>query len=342
MKRKKIIIVLLVTSFLIISSEFVRTAEGAPFELANDRLSDSDLGVAANHTITITHNTSLAQNEYFSVTLPAPFGDITLGAVTCPSGTTASAPSAEEARCTADGPLASGTKIIILTGITNPFSAGSQVITVASHQAGGAVIENATVSVAIINNIDVSAKVDSALSFEIRPVATGTDINGALTTLTSATTSLSFGRLSVGTSSIAGQEVRVITNAAEGFSVTVEQDQNLTSAAVSDIDAFVDGTSTAPQAWQAPGGLMDFEWTYGHMGLTSDDGTLSSGDYFGNDLWVGFASTTPQEILFHAGPADGITQDKGMARVGYRIQISGLQEQGDYSSVITYIVTPTF
>ncbi len=320
----------------------VPVSNAASLTNAKDTLSDSDRSVAATHTIVFTHNTPLVLNEYFEVAMPLPFGDVTFGAITCPASMTASAPNTETARCTATGAVASGSKTIILTGITNPAAAGSQSINVSSHQAGGTVIENVDVMVAIIDNVDVSASVSSALTFEIRPLATSTNVNGANTTRASATTTLAFGTLTVASTSIMGQELRVTTNAKNGYVVTVQQNQNLTSSGGSDIDSFVDGTSTAPQAWAAPTGSLDAEWTYGHFGFTSDDGTLTAGDYFGTNLWKGFATSTPVEVLMHTGPSDGSTQDKGMAKVAYRIEITALQETGDYSNVLTYIATPTY
>ncbi len=340
-KGKQLLAILAMISLLAVYGA-APVSNAASLANAKDTLSDSDLGVAATHTIVFTTNVALAVNDYFEVTLPAPFGNITVGAITCPASSTSSAPTTETARCTATGPIATGSKTILLTGITNPVTAGSQSINVASRQNGGALNEAIDVAVAIIDNLDVSASVSSALTFEIRPLATSTNINGANTTRTSATTSLAFGTLTVASTSIMGQELRVSTNAKNGYVVTVQQNQNLLSSGGADIDSFVDGTSTAPQAWAAPSGLLDAEWTYGHFGFTSDDGTLTAGDYFGNNLWKGFVTTTPVEVMMHTGPSDGSTQDKGMAKVGYRIEITALQETGDYSNILTYIATPTY
>ncbi len=196
--------------------------------------------------------------------------------------------------------------------------------------------------VAIVDNIDVSATVAATLTFEIRPLATTTPINGATTTAASATTSLAFGTLQVGTSSIMGQELRVTTNADSGYTVTVEQDSNLTSAGGSDIDAFANGATSTPAAWAAPAGTLDSEATYGHFGLTTDDATGGGTQDFTSSKWRGLDNNVPVAVMYHNGPADGSTQDKGMAKVAYRIQISALQEAGDYTSVLTYIATPVY
>ena len=139
-----------------------------------------------------------------------------------------------------------------------------------------------------------------------------------------------------------GQNLAVTTNARNGFVVTVEQDQNLLSSTGADIDGFIDGAYTnTPAAWVAPTNNISNENTWGHWGLTSEDSNLNS-DEFGSALFVA-ASSTPRQVFSHTGPSDGTTADIGTTDVGYAIQITPLQEAGDdYSTVLTYIATPTF
>lgn len=340
LKSKKLISLIAILSLLGIYG-LAPTTEAANLLSSSDTLSDSDLSVSTTHTVEFTTRVALAAADYIEVALPADFGVI-LGTITCPASTTAATSSPRTARCTAADVIATGTKSIVITGVTNPATAGSRVVTITTYLSGGTQLETADVRVAIIDNVDVSAKVASTLSFEIRPLATSTDVNGFSTTVQSATTSLAFGTLTVGTSTVLGQELRVTTNANDGYSVTVEQDHNLVNAGNADIDSFVDGTSTAPQSWATPSAALDAEWTYGHFGFTSDDANLAAGDTFGSNLWRGFNGTTPVEVMYHTGPSDGSTQDKGMAKVAYRIQVSTLQEPGDYTNALTYIATPTY
>lgn len=339
LKHKKLLAFTALAALILMDS-FVHNANSAALTAASDKLSDSDLGVSTTHTVSFTNNTVLAAADYFEVVLPAPFGDVLVGNITCPAGMTRSAPDTETARCTSDSGTATGSKTILLAGLANPAVAGSQIINISSHS-GATVLENSSVSVAIIDNVDMSVAIPSVFGFTVSPLATSTLINGQLTTAAAATTSLAFGTLVAGTSTILGQELKVLTNAI-GFSVTAEQSQNLSNGTGNDIDSFKDGTSSTPQAWASPSTLIDQEYTYGHFGLTSEDSTLTGGDLFGDNLWEGFASTTPIEVMFHNGPADESTPDKGSTQVGYRIEIGNLQEPGDYSNIITYIATPTF
>jgi hypothetical protein len=284
----------------------------------------------------------LAAGEYFEVELPAAFGDILVGGITCPASTNASAPTTETARCTATGAVGVGTQTITIASVTNPVLAGSQTIALGSYEAGGTVKEDASLVVAIIDNVDVSASVPSTLTFAIVPLASSTPVNGSDTTVAAATTSLNFGSLMVGASVIVGQELHVTTNANNGYTVTVEQDQNLESNSGAIIDSFDNGVVPAnPTIWNVPAGTLDTIMTYGHMGFTTDDVSTNDEDFTAGK-WFGFIGATPVPVMYHDGPADGSTQDKGMAKVAYRIQITALQEAGDYTNTLTYIATPTY
>jgi hypothetical protein len=89
---------------------------------------------------------------------------------------------------------------------------------------------------------------------------------------------------------------------------------------------------------------MDQEMTYGHLGLTTSDDTMSGGDpdLFAGSKFTGFDGVTPVAVLYHNGPSDGGTDGKGYADVAYEVQISAMQEAGDYSNTLTYICTPQF
>lgn len=328
---------------LIATNGFISPAKAASLTYISDKLSDSDKSVNATHNVTFTTNVGLVSGDYISVVLPAAFSSGALVAnVTCPSNTDRSVTGTSTVICTANANVATGTHSIVIDAVSNPASIGSYLINVTTRTAANAIIEQAYTMVAIVDNIDVSATVASTLQFVISPLDAGTDVNGYATTRTSATSSLAFDVLTVGTSTIMGQSLSVTTNADNGYAVTVEQDQNLTSNTGSDIDSFVDGTSSAPQVWQDPANILDSEWTYGHFGFTTEDSTLAAGDTFGNDLWRGFASTTPVEVMYHPGPSDGVAPDKGYTEVAYRIEVGPLQEAGDYYNTLTYIATPIF
>ena len=44
----------------------------------------------------------------------------------------------------------------------------------------------------------------------------------------------------------------------------------------------------------------------------------------------------------HTGPANAAGVGIGTTTVGYKIELSSLQEAGDYTTTLTYVATPTF
>ena len=346
-------------------SALVNNVNAAALTTVSDTLSDSDLSVVANHTLSFTTPTGIAAGETVTLTFPAgfnmgsvAFGDVdltddgadqTLAAV-CSGGTWGAAVSGQVLTITScTGTIAAASVVGVEVGtnatfggagtnqITNPGTAQSYVISI-----GGTMTDSADTRVAIIDDVVVTAAVDTTFTFTIAGLANGTDVNGDTTSTSTTATALDFGTLSPGTPVILGQELTVTTNAANGFSVTVQQDQNLTSATGADIDTFIDGASTAsPVVWQAPAGTLGTENTYGHFGITSEDSDLNT-DEFGAQLYAGNFGTA-REVFSHTGPADGSTADQGLTQVGFQIEIDALQEAGnDYTNNLTYVATPTF
>lgn len=227
--------------------------------------------------------------------------------------------------------------------LVNPVGTGSYVISIAAP-AG----DSADTRVAIVDDVTVTATVATNFTFTVAGVASGqATANGeaGTTDVTTTAVAVPWGTLSADVAKTARQDLTVSTNARRGFSVTIFQDQNLTSSADgSDIDVFADGGGQfAPVAWASPTGNIDDENTWGHEGMTVEDSTLSNGDPFGTALYAAIGTSTPREVFFHTGPANGITADKGATKIGFKIEITALQEAADdYTQSLTYIATPTF
>lgn len=342
-------------------------AQAANLAVISNTLSDSDVASLSNHTIQFTVPTSspgVIAGGTIVVTFPVgfnlstssvAFGDVdftingaqqTLAAVAAP-GVWGAAVSGQNLTITSNnGVVTAGQIVRILVGtnatggtnrVTNP-GIGSYEFVVTAGAA-----DTGRTRVAILDNVDVTAKVDTSFIFTVTGLATSTVVNGTSTTGSTTATSIPFGTLIAGQMKTLAQRLNVTTNARNGFVVTVEQDQNLLSSTGADIDGFRDGAYTnIPEAWgAAPTNSILNENTWGHWGLTSEDADLNS-DEFGSALFVA-ASTTPRQIFAHTGPSDGTTVDKGVTDIGYQIQITPLQEAGDdYTTTLTYIATPTF
>lgn len=363
---------------------FLKTASAANFTNVSDTITDSDRGVAAGHTFVFTTQSILdtgggSDTIYFDfdpigdnfeitdldvtdfvsetgLTVVAACGggasEFTLATTTEDFTLTICAGDTVATSTTITLPIASSTSVITNPdpGAGNPTS---YVIHIESRNqgSGAAILDQADTRVAIIDDVVVTASVDTSLTFTISAVPAGVLVNGVTTSTSTTATAIGFGILptAANSSTTAAQRLNVATNAANGFTVTVKQDQNLTSSTGADIDVFQNAQGTAvPIAWASPANTLGNENTYGHFGVTSDDSTLSASqiggsDAFGTALFAGNFATTTLPVFYHNGPSDGTTADIGSTTVAYRIGITALQEAGaDYTNTLTYVATPIF
>lgn len=359
-------------------------AEAAQLTNVSDTLSDSDKGVVANHTIRFAPTVAIpgTGTETIVITFPAGFTvatssvftdvDVSVGGsdvavAAAQSGATWGVVINNVARTftftVGTGGVATSSQVVVEIG-TNATFGGNGVYQITNPDPVTAegvgtsyeiTIVNGTrnvgaTRVAIIDDVTMTAAVETTLTFNIYGVASSTSINGVSTYASSTATSMAFGSLAPDVPKVLGQRLTVATNAKNGFAVTIVQDQNLLSASNADFDLFVDGDATStPKAWQDPGEEILDENTWGHYGITSADFELSGYlDPFGavatTSLFAGdFASTTPLEIFWHDGPSDASTNGEGQTSVAIKIQASPLQEAAnDYTNTLTYVCTPVF
>jgi hypothetical protein len=227
--------------------------------------------------------------------------------------------------------------------VTNP-AAGAYQITV-----GGTMADSGTTMVAIISTVTMTAAVSTAFTFTITGVAAGqTSANGesspSTTTVATTATSVPWGTLTAGAANAetARQDLAVTTNATNGFTVTIQENQPLTAGTGAVIYNFANGTNTAtPTAWSSPSKTIGSPMTYGHMGVTSSS-TEGTSEFI-SAKYVGNIQAAPRTIMSYSGPSDGTVNDKGLTQVGFKIEITSLQAAGnDYTNVLTYVATPVF
>ncbi len=350
----------------------LRFAEAANVTSFSDTLSDSDVSVGANHTISFVTPSGMLAGENIQVTFPAGFTgigslsaedfDFTIDGVdqavaTSSSGATWGVTAAGQVVDFESGTtaLGAGATITIEIGTNATFgvNGNSRIINPAStgpyeiDLVVGTTNDTGSTRVAIIDDVTVTASVDTLFTFAVDGVAQGVVVNPlATTTGETFPTSIPFGELAADTASTAAQTLTVTTNAANGFVVTVQVDQQLTSSNGADIDGFSNGDfDVTPIPWAAPGATPGQENEYGHWGLSSTDTTLTGALtdlYSGGDNYVS-ASTTPVEVFRHDGPTDGSLSGEGTTDVIYRVEITALQEAAnDYTATLTYVATPVF
>jgi len=349
----------------------LRFAEAANVTTFSDTLSDSAPSAVSNHTIEFVTPTGLVGGELISITFPAGFTgiagldfndldlsvngsdeDLAAAAATTDWGVNASGQIIDIESGTDTIGAGATVTIEIGTNATNGATGDTQITnpaTSTSYEIEVDVAGNDTGStrVAIVDTVTVSASVDTLFTFEVTGVTSGTLVNTADSTGGDTTaTEIPFGELLADTASTAAQNLEVSTNAANGFVVTVQTDQQLSSANGADIDGFRNGNYDAtPVAWESPGVTPGNENEYGHWGISSSDTTLTAGLsdlYSGGDSFVS-ASTTPVEVFRHDGSSDGSVAGEGTAQVIYKVEISALQEAAnDYTATLTYVATPVF
>jgi len=319
------------------------SSQAAQLLYVKDTITDSKPGATANHSIQFTIQTSIPTNGSIYITLPSGF-NWNGASGSCPWGGTFGT-TTEGVRCTGlQSTAAPATGTVTINNVVNASTEGSYLITIETRDSSDNVLDTGEARIAIVSGVTVTAHVPALLTFEVRGVNAGTAVESGTTNVTSTTTTIDFGTVDVNTQYLAAQKLVVSTNANYGFSVKVWQSQNLTNAMGNDIDRFRDGTSTL-EAWASPSATPGAEWTYGHFGLRSDDSDVELD--FGTTLWTGFPGDGPNyqvEVLRSDRPTagEGDAQGYGWDYVEYALEISALQEAGDYSSILTYICTPTY
>lgn len=348
---QRVVATLVACAVVLSSIGFYTTVQAASLADISDTLSTSEPSTTSAHTIEFTlatSSTGLTGSDTTTITFESFSGVATVGSgdvVVTVDGTPDAVGTfnASGQTISFDGIDAAAGDVIVVAiadgKITNPAGISSYDISINTGTAG----DSGKTMVAIVNVVLVEAIVDTTFTFTIDGMATSTAINSDSTTGSTSATSINFGELIADTPEVLAQELRVQTNSRNGYTVTVESDGDLESANGAIIDSFTDGTNIAlaGTAWTVPGDDVLDPLTWGHWGMTSNDTNLANNLNAANSYIA--VDTAPREIMSHDGPADGTTQDVGLATIGYKIEITPLQEAADdYNTTLTYIATPTF
>jgi hypothetical protein len=356
----------------------LRLADAANLTFVSDTLSDSASSTVSNHDIGFTipaAGTPLGAGDTITITFPDGASDFdlsNLGAATDFDFASSSdytvvlgAPGAGQwgvATSTFDIVFTAGAGVSIATGTALSVEIGTNAT--AGGNGTGQIVNPATntnyeinistsqgdagaTRVVILDNVLITASVDTTFTFTVAGLGGGESVNGTTTTGTTTATAIPFGALQAGVANAttSAQRLSVITNASQGYVVTVQVDDTLISSTGADINLFDDGVENdVPATWSSPSGTVGSPDTYGHWGVTSEDNdtTARGGNEFTSDTWIA-ASTTPRVVMGHNGPANGIESGTSQTDVGYKVEITGLQEAGDdYQAILTYVATPTF
>lgn len=315
----------------------------------SDLLSDSAPSAPSDHTIQFVSPSGIEIGETVEITFDADFdlSGVTASdfAITAPDTNWTESIVGNVVTFTKSvGAVTPGATVTIefdgVNKIINPAVPGSQTIDIA-----GTMADTGHTRVVVVDTVLVTAEVETTFEFVVTGTDEGETVNGETTTGTSTATTIPFGVIQAGplNAKVLSQDLSVNSNSIHGFVVTVESDGQLESQTGADIDNFdEDVVGTTPVAWNSPIPTIADEKSWGHWGITSEDATTTRASEFGSNTWLG-VTTTPTIIYSHNGPADGTTEGIGATTVGYKLEITALQEAADdYTATLTYIATPTF
>lgn len=370
---QRVVATLVACALVMASIGVYQTAHAANLTNVSNTLSTSEPSVASAHTILFTATNDIGPAENITVTWDSQddggvgqdFGgiagittaanllvSINGGAGAAPTFVSSDADSLEINGVTATAGQTVEIEVAVGAGIINPTTLDSYEVLI---EVANTENDIGRTRVVILDQVVVTAIVPTIFEFVVDGLATTTDVNGEATTGSTTPTAIPFGVLEAGTPKFMGQQLSVETNADNGFTVSVEQDGPLASSFGADIDSFFDGTDElTPSPWASPNGTLAFgENGWGHWGLTTEDGDLNNGaatDFTGTDQYIAVLST-PTIIFGHTSVCDGATTGGGdattddacLTQVGYKIEITPLQEAGDdYTTNLMYIATPRF
>lgn len=207
--------------------------------------------------------------------------------------------------------------------------------------------------VAVIAGVDLSATVDETLTFTVALRTTSdcnTLVTGGTETNDSTATTLPFGTLNSDTFYNECQRLTVGTNAALGYSTTVNTTTRPTSGGNTIAKATCDGAAcsdTVSAPWDT---ATNNGYGYCVKDSTGDGAATADGTEWtaaqqcggGSQAFKSIARTdasdTPRSIMASAVA----TAANDVTDIGVRISIGAGQAAGTYTTVVIYITTPTF
>lgn len=373
---------------LLFPQYIINRAKAADVTSRKDVIADSRPSTRANHTIsfTLTASNAVDEGDTLTLTFDSAFDtssvtedevDITddgvdlTTAANCAGAEQASVAMAADVLtitiCAGDGGAIAASSAVVIeiganatasgTGVANnriqnpALSACTGASSVCGITIGGTFGDAGDMKVAIISGVTVSATIDETLTFSVNAVTTGNcpDFdNTAGNEVGTTATTVPYSTISTETFYDACQDLRVGTNASGGYSVTVQETDQLTSGANQIADGTCDGacSDSAENQWATAsnngfGYCMDDQATFGDGSATADAGWGTNGcddaDTYFKTIADAGASETAQAIM---SSATGVSDDRSF--VGLRLTADAAQAAGTYTTTIVYIATPTY
>lgn len=225
---------------------------------------------------------------------------------------------------------ASSTVSVTVDSVTNP-SAGTFYVQVTSNSSAPAVIDYGVMATTTVAQVVVTGTMDPSLSFTVTGVASGTTtaITGGqnTTTITTTSTTLPFGHFNVASTNVAAQVISTTTNAAYGYTVTLQENQLLTDASSSTIPNVTAGTWTTN--------------TTTGFGVNVTSGDANTALFTANSIYepIPVSPATPVTL---ATKSSATSSSGDSEYVNFQLGVTAAQPAGTYTNNLDYVVTPTY
>lgn len=333
-----------------ISSVYAGTLSTSKVTISDSRAGQSGLTHTFSFTTATTGTIQTVVLQYCTTpsgTCTTPTGLVTTsgvqGSVTGLGASTTNFSSNGTLTLTVTSPvsISSGTAITIpYLSLTNPTTTDSSFfVRIDTKDGSSTTIDSTTVAFATLdtNSLTITAEVGSTFSVTLAAVTTGS-VNGQAINISATTAStIPFGTLSTGVSKVAAHDITVTTNSVNGYTVTVMANNPPLTDGSNNIDNFTEPNSL-PLVWSAPAG-SNANVNTGFLGYTTEDTSLCTGttSRFSSNKWAGF-DTTPYEVVCNPS---AVTSGE-TTRIGWQVEVNGLQPAGSYTGNIIIVTTPTY
>ncbi|MFN3301523.1 MAG: hypothetical protein ACK413_00635 [Patescibacteria group bacterium] len=240
----------------------------------------------------------------------------------------------------------------VVGNITNPSTADTTfyvwINTYNNTDCSSDPVDDGVVAFATVSGVEVSAKVLETLTFSVYGVAANDCPTTGGTKKTSTSTTVPFGTVDPNSFYDGCQDLRVSTNAGNGYDVTIGETDQLTSGPNQIPDGNCDGSCSETDAapWANPnnngfGYCMKDQPGYGNAASEADAnwGTYYCGaatQYF--KIIPDTGENEPRVKIMNSSS----TASDDRSYIGFRLSVDAAQPAGSYSTTIVYVVTPRY
>ena len=171
----------------------------------------------------------------------------------------------------------------------------------------------------------------STLELTISGVSSGQSLEGVVTDINTTAGEVAFGELAFGGQYEGAQQLKVTTNTEKGYQLYVYERNDMVSGSGDAIQP-ISPTNETPGAWTIGTNPSGF-------GYHTGDTTLSGGNpsrFLDSGMYARF-ETDMKEVGYNPLPASDDT-----INMVYKLEVTALQEAGDYESNIVYVIVPSY